>query len=76
MKSSSSPSGLEVVADGQMNLSQQCALAANRADCSLGCIEPCTGIETGKGLSHSALCCSILTSNLVFSFVFNNTKRM
>ena len=43
--------------EGKMNLSQQCALAATRANCTLQCTRPRTASRTGKG---TVLFCSVL----------------
>lgn len=47
---------LGALAGGKVNLSQQCALAANSANSTQGCTWPSTATGRREGLSRSALC--------------------
>ena len=76
-KLESSPTERDVgfLADGKLNLSQQCALAAQRANRTLGCIRPSTASRAGGGVVPlcSVLCC--LTSCTGCSLGCHNVRR-
>jgi len=50
---------LGVLVDGKLNVKQQCALAAQKANRTLGCTRPSTTSQAGGGAVHSALCCVV-----------------
>ena len=53
LNSSPMERNLEVLTDGKLYVSQQCALASKGANCALGCTRPSTATRKGEQLSCS-----------------------
>ena len=75
LESSPMERDLGVLVDAVLNLSQQCSLAAKKANSSQGCIRPNTASWVRKEIASlcSAWCC--LTSSIVGGFGFQNKRR-
>lgn len=65
LESSPTERDLGILADSKLNISQQCILTAQRANCTLECTGPSTATGRGEGLSCSALCCAASPPALV-----------
>lgn len=59
LESSPTQRGQGVLSDGKLSMSQQCALAAQRANRALGCISPALPLEKEGGCP---LCCAAASS--------------
>jgi len=68
---------LTVLVDGNLNLSQECALAAKRANCTLEYIWPSTASYLIEGIAAPCfvLVCSCLTSSTVVQFSVPQQKK-
>jgi len=57
MESSPAEKDLVVLVDEKLNVTWQFVLAAQKANCSLGCIPSSVGTGRGRGFCPSALLC-------------------
>ena len=57
MESSPEEKNLRALGDEKLDMSHQCVLAAQQANCALGCIPSSVGTARGRGFCPSALLC-------------------